>query len=77
MSEESQAILEEVYCFLRAFIGEHGFSPSIREIARGCYLSAATSARYLDKLEARGRITRVPGQARSTRLADDEGPPEN
>ncbi len=59
---------EAVYDFIRAYIAEHGFGPSQQEIADGCYMSRPNVIRYLDKLEAWGRISREPGKARSIRL---------
>jgi SOS-response transcriptional repressor LexA len=68
VSEDCQDILEAIYAFIQAYIAEHGFSPSIREIADACFLSIAATARYLDKLEGAGRISRLHGQPRTIRL---------
>jgi repressor LexA len=62
--------LKAVYHFVRDFIETEGYSPSLREIADGCYLSMGSVTRYLDKLELRGLIYREPGKARSIRLLD-------
>ena len=72
MSEDRLDLLDDIYTFIRSYIAQHGYSPSVREIACACYASVGTVARYLDKLEAQGRITRVPGQPRTTRLTGDE-----
>lgn len=63
-----QPLLEQVYQFIVAYIDEHGNNPTLREIAAGCYIGRSTTYRFLDKLEAQGRIIREPGQARSIRL---------
>jgi DNA-binding IclR family transcriptional regulator len=63
-----QPELERVYTFIVTYIHEHATNPSLREIAAGCYLGRSTTYRFLDKLEAQGRILREPGQARSIRL---------
>ena len=60
--------LEALYGFIQLYIQENGYSPSLREIAVGCFLGRSTVLRYLDKLEAKGRITRAEGKARSISL---------
>lgn len=59
---------EVVYRFIVEYIEMHGISPSQREIAEGCYLVRSSVLRYLDRLEAWGRILRDPNKARSIRL---------
>ena len=66
-------MLETVYAFVKTYIQQHGYSPSVREIADGCYIHFSTAIRCLDKLEARGRLARDPGKARSIRLLEKEG----
>ncbi|HEX2621616.1 MAG TPA: winged helix-turn-helix transcriptional regulator [Phototrophicaceae bacterium] len=61
-------INEEVYRFISSYIQEHGYSPSLRDIAKGCYLGRSTVIRHLDKLEAADLITRDPNVARSITL---------
>lgn len=68
---------DEIYLFLVNYIYENGFSPSIREIAGGCFVNVATVIRYLDILEAIGRIERTAGKARSIRIVIEvDGIPE-
>ena len=62
--------LDTLYCFIHDFIQDNGYSPSLREISKGCYLGRSTVLRYLDRLEARGRIQRVDGKARSITLKE-------
>jgi repressor LexA len=61
---------EAVYQFLKDFIRNHNFPPTVREIGEGCYLSRSTVTRHLDRLEAMGRIERQPGKARGITLKD-------
>ena len=61
-------MIETVYTFLHEYSQKNGFSPSIREISAGCFINGATVLRYLDILEAQGRIERVAGKARSIRI---------
>lgn len=64
-------ILEMVYTFVHDYIASHdGLAPSQREIATGCYINVAYVARYLDILEAQGRLIRQRGRARSIRLIE-------
>lgn len=57
-----------VLTFIREFDAETGFSPSMDEIAEGCFLSRSSVLRYLDLLEAWEHLTRQPGVPRSIRL---------
>ena len=66
--EQAQQTTEQVYAFIRSYFEEHGFAPSLREIAVQCFMARATALRYLDRLEAQGRISRELGRARSIRL---------
>lgn len=65
-------VVESVYEFIGTFIEQNGFSPSIREIAEGCYISTAYVLRCLDLLGSQGRVMRDPGKARSIRLLDPD-----
>ena len=66
--------LRTVYAFIRVYIRQWGYAPSIRNIADACYMSPGNVYRYLDWLEGRGLIVREPGVARSIRLAEDDDP---
>lgn len=63
-------IRDSVHDFIRAFIAEHGFSPTLREISAACYMSTTTVVRYLDLLCAAGRISRELQKPRSIALLD-------
>ena len=63
--------IERVYRFISDYLQQHrGLSPSQREIAEGCFINVAYVSRYLDVLEARGRLERERGRARSIRLIE-------
>ncbi len=52
--------------YLQEFISEHGYSPSYREIMRGCnYTSVATVALHVNSLIARGHVVKRDKSARS------------
>lgn len=57
-----------IYEYISAFIAEHDYPPTIRNIADACQLGATTVRYHLDKLEAWGWISREPGISRSLRL---------
>jgi len=67
-AQPNDALTETVYAFIQTYMGQHGYAPTLREIAAGCYISYTTVVRYLDRLEWQGRIMREPGRARSIRV---------
>jgi hypothetical protein len=70
--ETKQPLLEAVYNFIFEYIQQNSSSPTLREIAAGCYLGISTTYRFLDKLEAQGRIQRELGKSRNIRLPKPE-----
>jgi repressor LexA len=57
---------KEILAFIETFIGEHGYSPSYREIMRGLnYTSVATISVHIDNLIARGHLRKRDHSARS------------
>lgn len=60
----------ELLTFIEKFIGEHGYSPSYREIMNGLnYTSVATVALHVNNLIKRGHIRKRDGSARSLEVA--------
>ena len=57
-----------VFDYVCQYMAEHGYPPSMRNIARACQMSLGTVAYNLDKLEAWGWLTREPHVARSLRI---------
>jgi len=56
----------ELLGFIEAFIGEHGYSPSYREIMNGLkYTSVATVALHVNNLIKRGHLRKRDHSARS------------
>ncbi len=52
--------------FIKGFINEHGYSPSYREIMRGCnYTSVATVSLHVNNLIKRGHLVKRGKSARS------------
>ena len=66
--------------FVRLYTAEHGFGPTMREIAVAVGLrSTSTVADYLLKMQKAGLVTSIPGSARSIRVLDrnENANPEN
>lgn len=47
---------------------EHGYSPSVREIARGLGVTASTAHYHLGVLRAEGKVAWESGQMRTLRV---------
>ena len=57
---------QEVFDFITKFIEEKGYSPSFREIAKGCYFgSLSTVAGYIDRLVKKGVLEYTPHTPRT------------
>ena len=60
---------EAVFCYVRDFIAENGYSPSLREIAEGVGVAFNTVAYHVAALVDLGQLTQRPGVARTLRVA--------
>ena len=61
----------ELLAYLKEFIAEHGYSPSYREIMRGCnYTSVATVSLHINNLIKRGHVVKRGNSARSLEVVD-------
>ena len=56
--------------FIRAFVDLHGFSPSVRAIARGIGASTSSAYRLIEGLRERGAIHLVPNQHHGIRIVE-------
>jgi DeoR/GlpR family transcriptional regulator of sugar metabolism len=66
-------VLDAILDYIEAYQDTHnGLSPTVRELAAGCYMSNALVMRGLDYLHAQGKLTRQEGKARSIRLVGRE-----
>jgi len=62
---------KELLTFIEAFIAEHGYSPSYREIMRSCnYTSVATVALHVNSLVKRGHLQKRDNAARSLEVVE-------
>lgn len=60
--------------YIEAFIAEHGYSPSYREIMQGCnYTSVATVALHVRSLITRGHLRKRDRSARSLEVTNPVG----
>ena len=67
----------EILDFIKAFIGEHGYSPSYREIMTGLnYTSVATVSLHVNSLIARGHLRKRDRSARSLEVVDAPDEPK-
>ncbi len=61
----------ELLSFIEKFIGEHGYSPSYREIMTGLsYTSVATVALHVNSLIKRGHLAKRDRSARSLEIVN-------
>lgn len=68
VSRKRQRILD----FIRNFLDERGYAPTVRDIVRGCDISTSSVVQYhLDILEREGHIHRDPQVFRSIRLSTE------
>lgn len=76
MNEQNQNIRptkkqQELLAYIEAFINEHGYSPSYREIMAGCnYTSVATVALHVNNLIKRGHLVKREHNARSIEVVN-------
>lgn len=62
----------ELLRYIEQFIAENGYSPSYREIMKGCdYSSVATVAVHINNLIARGHLKKRDNSARSLEVTVD------
>ena len=62
---------ERILKFIRDFLDDRGYAPTIRDIVKGCSLgSTAVVQHHLNVLEREGRIRRDPDVFRSIQLTD-------
>jgi len=64
---------EKILAFIDAYIQEHEYSPSIREIGKEMGISSTSHVSYwIDKLIEDGKLTKTPHIARSIRVVKDD-----
>lgn len=73
MTVDRKLEVEAVFAAIAWFVRTEGYSPTVRELAIELGVSVSTVAGALDELELAGRITRVPGKARTLRTVEEGG----
>ncbi len=69
--KELTARQAEVLAWIKKYWAKHGISPSFQEIGDGMKIASSSAvSSHLDRLEAKGRISRKGGTARSIRVLD-------
>ena len=64
-----------ILSFIRDFLQERGYAPTVRDIAKGCDISTSSVVQHhLNVLEREGHIHRDPQVFRSIRLVEEEPP---
>ena len=64
---------ERILKYIREFLREKGYPPTVREIQRACGLASPRPVQYhLEALEREGLIERIPGVARGIQLPERE-----
>ena len=64
-----------ILSFIRDFLQERGYAPTVRDIAKGCSISTSSVVQHhLNVLEREGHIHRDPQVFRSIRLVEEESP---
>ncbi len=67
---------ERILDYVRAFLQERGYAPTVRDIVKGCKISTSSVVQYhLNILENEGYIQRDPQVFRSIRLVNQENSP--
>ncbi|MBQ8996554.1 hypothetical protein IJ095_00795 [Candidatus Saccharibacteria bacterium] len=62
---------KQIVDFISAFVEEHNYSPSYREIMSGLGLSSVSAvAEHIDNLVEKGALKKTPGTARSLEVVD-------
>lgn len=76
MTERSTKKQKELLAFVDAFIKEHGYGPSYREVMNGMgYKSVSTVAVHIDGLISKGYLRKRDNSARSLEVVSSEYKP--
>lgn len=71
ITDKQQLVLE----FIQEWQGEHGYSPSVREVAAHFQVSVNAAAQHLRSLEQKNILSRAAGKGRAlTIINQEEGP---
>ena len=70
LAPEPQLTAKQVQAlaFMYGYLQEHRVYPTQREVAAAMSLSSNSAATYIDPLERKGVVTKLPGQPRNLRI---------
>ena len=61
-----QAQRDAILAYIKDYIGEHGYAPTLREIAGALHMATISTVKfYLDRLQGEGMLTRDFRRSRS------------
>ena len=64
-----------ILAFIRDFVSQNPYPPTVREIAKGCKISSTSVVDYnLSVLEGEGHLTRIPHVSRGIVLTERDRP---
>jgi repressor LexA len=76
--KKSQENLNKLYSFIKTFILNNGYPPTVREMAQHLGVkSTSTIAYYLDKLEKEGKLKKNPSKNRALEIIEKNKPEKN
>lgn len=67
---EGEARREAIITFIRSYQADHGYPPSIREVADGVGVTKNAVSHHLSRLADEGRVSQTPGKYRSLRVTN-------
>ena len=64
---------EEILNYIKKYISENSFSPSVRDICKGCNLSSSSTVHaHIQTLVSKGYIKKLDNRFRTIEVIDDE-----
>ncbi len=64
---------DEIYDYIKEYVNEKGYPPSVREICAAVHLSSTSTVHsHLEKLEKKGLIRRDPAKPRTIEIVEKE-----
>ena len=70
MKKDLTNLENEIYNFILSYWNKNGFSPSITDISKACFISRTATHKYIFKLYEKNYISFVPKIARSITIKE-------
>lgn len=72
MRKMSDELLNQVKVFIKNFVDDNGYPPSVRDVCSGLNIkSTATVFKYINKLDEIGELQKAPAKTRAINVLDD------